>query len=170
MGAQMRSLGGSPWRPIGWSSAIEDGRGAGLSARRKLDARAARRAHRPDRPERRRQDDAAAHADRRDPAAVRARPCLGTNVQPGYYAQAHEQHEIPSGRAGGDPRRQPPERGGRAHLSGALPLLRRRRLQANWRAERRRAQPGGAGEADACTAPTSWCWTSRPTTSTSPLA
>ena len=109
----------------------------------------ARRARGADRAERRRQDDAAAHADRRDSQPLAGKFYFGTNVRPAYYAQTPRQPGSERTALETILDEHPMTEEAARTLPGALPLHRRRCLQAGRGALRRRAQPAGAGEADA---------------------
>ena len=65
---------------------------------------------------------------------------FGTNVKPGYYAQAHEQLPARDRPLSDDPRRPADGRGVGAHLPRPLPLQRGRRLQAG-----RASSPAASG-------------------------
>ena len=119
--------------------------------------------------ERQRQDDAAAHPARRG-GADRGRVQRGHLVELGYSTSTCKtadrgQAGHPGRLAGGRPGRRPSRRC--ATCSAASACAARSVEQRVGDCSRRRAEPGGAGQAGGRRASTCWSSTSRPTTSTS---
>ena len=123
------------------------------------------------RPQRRRQDHAAADPRPASTSPTPARSSPGHGLKLGYYAQEHETldtdrtvlENMQSAAPAADRHRGPQ----RARL---VPVLRRRRRQAGRRCCRAARRPGSRWRPWSSRAPTCCCSTSRPTTSTPPPA
>ena len=92
---------------------------------------------------------------------------VGPSIEVGFLPQEHAPapgRPDPGGRAAGAAA---VHRGGGRVGAAAVPVQLRAVPPAGERALRRRAHAARAPAADARAAPTAWCWTSRPTTSTS---
>ena len=156
--------------PLTAARAVEVVRLAGGLHRRRPRDRPGQPGRRP-RPQRRRQDHAAAHPRRASRRPTPARCCPGTGCKLGYYAQEHETLDIGAHGAGEHADRRarprPTPRCARCSARSCSPATTSTSRPACCPAARR---PGWRWRPWSCRAPTCCCSTSRRTTSTRPAA